>query len=294
MQKITPFLWFDTQAEEAARLYMSLFRSSKMGAVRRYGDAGPGPKGTVMTLTFELEGTSFMALNGGPQFSFTPSLSMFASFTTAQEIDAAWKKLSEGGKVLMELQKYPFSEKFGWVSDRYGLSWQLNLGGPAATVTPFFMFVGRQHGKTEDAIGYWGSLFKDSKVEQVAKYAAGEPGAEGTVKHARFRLAGQEFMAMDSNREHDFSFTPGFSLFVDCRTQQEVDALWEKLSAGGSKGQCGWLEDKYGVSWQVVPTVLGEMLGDADPVRSQRVMQAMMQMRKLDIRGLQEAYSSAS
>jgi predicted 3-demethylubiquinone-9 3-methyltransferase (glyoxalase superfamily) len=294
MQKITPFLWFDTQAEEAARLYTSLFKNSKIGTVRRYGDAGPGPKGSVMTLTFELEGTSFMALNGGPVYSFTPSLSLFASFKTEKEIDTAWKKLSEGGKVLMELQKYPFSEKFGWVSDRFGLSWQLNLGGPATKVTPFFMFVGKQHGRTEEAMKYWGTLFKDSKVEQVEKYAAGEQGAEGAVKHARFRLAGQEFMAMESNGKHDFSFTPGISLFVDCGTQEEVDELWEKLSAGGAKSQCGWLEDKFGVSWQVVPRALGEMLGDKDPARSRRVMQAMMKMKKIVIKELQEAYAGGS
>jgi predicted 3-demethylubiquinone-9 3-methyltransferase (glyoxalase superfamily) len=294
MQKITPFLWFDTQAEEAARLYTSLFKNAKIGAIRRYGDAGPGPKGAVMTLTFELEGTSFMALNGGPLYTFTPSLSLFASFTTAQEIDAAWKKLTEGGKVLMELQKYPFSEKFGWVSDRFGLSWQLNLGGPSTRVTPFFMFVGKQHGRTEEAMKFWGSLFRDSKIEQVERYAAGEPGAMGAVKHARFTLAGQQFMAMESNAEHAFSFTPGFSLYVDCRTQEEVDELWEKLSAGGSNGQCGWLEDRYGVSWQVVPSALGELLGDPDPARAQRVMQAMLKMKKLVIRELQEARDSAS
>jgi predicted 3-demethylubiquinone-9 3-methyltransferase (glyoxalase superfamily) len=294
MAKITPFLWFDNQGEEAAKLYTSLFSNSRIGTIRRYGDSGPGPKGAVMTLTFELAGTSFMALNGGPTYAFTPALSFFVSCTTEREIDAAWKKLSEGGNVLMELQRYPFSEKFGWVSDRYGLSWQLNLGARETKVTPFFMFVGTQHGRTEEAMKHWGSFFKGSKVEQVEKYAAGEPGAEGTVKHARFLLAGQEFMAMDSNREHSFSFTPGFSLFVDCRTQEEVDELWEKLSAGGTKGQCGWLEDTYGVSWQIVPSVLGEMLGDTNPARSQKVMQAMMKMKKLDIGELQKAYGSVS
>ena len=294
MQKITPFLWFDTQAEEAARLYTSVFKNSKIGTIRRYGEAGPGPKGTAMTLTFQLAGLNIMALNGGPIYAFTPAVSFFVSCATEQEIDTAWLRLSEGGKVLMELQKYPFSEKFGWVSDRYGLSWQLNLGGRETKVTPFFMFVGKQQGRTEEALRYWGELFKDSKVEQVEKYAAGEPGAAGTVKHARFRLAGQEFMAMDSNREHDVSFTPGISLFVDCRTQEEVDELWEKLSAGGAKGQCGWLEDRYGVSWQIVPTALGEMLGDASPARSRRVMQAMMKMKKLDIGELQQAYDGGS
>ena len=293
MQKITPFLWFDSQVEEAAKLHTSIIERSKIGTVRRYGEGGPGPKGSVMTLTFELAGTSFMALNGGPQFAFTPSLSLFASFKTEKEIDALWSGLSGGGKVLMPLQKYPFSEKFGWVNDRYGLSWQLNLGGPRTAVNPFFMFVGAKHGKTEEAMKYWASLFPGSHVEQVARFAAGEQGAEGTVKHARFTLAGQTFMAMDSNGPHAFDFTPALSLFIDCGTQDEVDELWEKLSAGGAPGQCGWLEDRYGVSWQVVPTVLGEMLGDKNAARAQGVMRAMLGMKKLDIKGLEAAYSAS-
>src|SRR5208337_4269581 len=125
MQKITPFLWFDTQAEEAANFYASLFDNSRIGSIRRYGDAGPGPKGAVMTMSFQLQGLSFMALNGGPQFAFTPAISFFVTCKTEQEVDALWKKLSDRGTVFMQLQKYPFSERFGWISDRFGLSWQL-------------------------------------------------------------------------------------------------------------------------------------------------------------------------
>ena len=155
MQKITPFLWFDNQAEEAMNFYVSIFKSSKVVKVTRYGDAGPGPKGTVMSATFQLEGQTFYALNGGPLFSFTPAI----------------------------------------------------------------------------------------------------------------------------------------SLFVNCETQQEVDELWEKLSAGGKKERCGWLKDKYGLSWQIIPTALGEMLGDKDPQTAGRVMQAMMQMDKIEIEVLKRAYA---
>ncbi|MGO9410442.1 MAG: VOC family protein [Spirochaetia bacterium] len=293
MQKISPFLWFDNQAEEAVKFYTSLFEGSKMAITSRYGDAGPGPKGQVMGVTFQLAGLGFMALNGGPTFTFTPAVSFFVSCKTERELDALWKQLSERGKVLMELQKYPFSEKFGWLSDRFGLSWQLNLTGTPTKITPFFLFVGAQHGRTEDAIKYWGSLFPASGVEQVERYAAGEPGEPGTVKHARFKLAGQEFMAMDSNREHSFTFNPAISLFVDCETQEEVDELWEKLTRGGKPVECGWLEDKYGVSWQIVPSILPKLLADKDPARSQRVMRAMLKMKKLDIKGLQQAAERA-
>ena len=154
MQKITPFLWFDNQAEEAVSLYTSVFKNSKVLSITRYGEAGPAPAGTVMTVTFELEGQEFMALNGGPEFTFSPAI----------------------------------------------------------------------------------------------------------------------------------------SFFVNCETQQEVDELWEKLSEGGEKGQCGWIRDKYGVSWQIVPRALGEMLQDKDAEKSKRVMEALLKMSKIDIRTLKQAY----
>ena len=154
MQKIVTFLWFDNQAEEAAKFYVSLFKNSKMGAVTRYGDAGPGPKGTAMSVTFQLNGQDFYALNGGPLFKFTEAI----------------------------------------------------------------------------------------------------------------------------------------SLYINCETQEEVDDLWEKLSAGGSKSQCGWLKDRYGLSWQVIPTVLGKLLGDKDPAKAKRVMESMLKMTKIEIKKLEQAY----
>jgi predicted 3-demethylubiquinone-9 3-methyltransferase (glyoxalase superfamily) len=157
MQKIVTFLWFDNQAEEAANLYVSVFKNSKIGAVRRYGKAGPGPEGSVMTVSFQLEGQEFYALNAGPHFKFTPAI----------------------------------------------------------------------------------------------------------------------------------------SLFVNCESQEEVDELWEKLSAGGRKDRCGWLQDKYGLSWQIIPTALGKLMSDPDPEKSSRVMKAMLQMDKIDINRLEEAHKAA-
>jgi len=154
MQKITPFLWFSDKAEEAARFYVSIFENSKLGAISRYGDAGPGPQGTVMVAKFELDGQEFLALNGGPQFTFSPAI----------------------------------------------------------------------------------------------------------------------------------------SFVVNCESQEEVDHYWERLSEGGEQVQCGWLKDKYGLSWQVVPTILGKLMQDQDPEKSGRVMKAMLQMKKIDIAGLQRAY----
>jgi predicted 3-demethylubiquinone-9 3-methyltransferase (glyoxalase superfamily) len=297
MQKITPFLWFDNQAEEAAKLYTSLFKNAKIGKIARYGKEGyeihGREAGSVMTVEFELAGYKFTGLNGGPHFKFTPAISLFVVCDTKAEVDALWQKLSQGGTTLMELQKYDWSEKYGWLLDKYGLSWQLSLGRKedvGQTITPFLMFVGKQHGRAEEALRFYTSTFKNSDVVGILRYGPREAGPEGTVKHAQFRLNGEVFMVIDSAGEHPFTFNEALSLVVNCETQEEVDYFWEKLSAGGEKSRCGWLKDKFGVSWQIVPTALGNMLQDKDAGKSQRVMQAMLQMDKIDIKTLQQAY----
>ncbi len=244
-----------------------------------------------MTVEFQLAGQKFIALNGGPEYHFTPAISFFVSCDTGAEIDTLWEHLSDGGEILMPLDRYPFSEKFGWLNDKYGVSWQLILGGPAQKITPFLMFVGEQNGKAEEAIEFYRSLFDNSSLIHVERYDENQPGTEGTVSHASFSLAGQGFMAMDSNLEHDFTFTEAISFFVDCETQAEVDALWEKFTAGGEEGPCGWLKDRFGVSWQIIPKALMEMLSDEDPEKAERVTQAMLQMKKIDVEGLRKAYA---
>lgn len=296
IQKIMPCLWFDSEAEEAARFYNSLFKSSKILNITKYNEAGyeiHGKKaGTVLTVRFSLDGCELLALNGGPQFKFNPSISLFVNCATQKEVDELWKKLSKGGEVLMELDKYPFSEKFGWVQDKYGLSWQLNLGERKQKIAPFLMYVGEQHGKAEEAINFYVSLFKNSRVINVTRYGAGENGVKGAVKHSIFSLGGQEFMAMDSNAPHQFTFNEAISLCVECKDQDEIDYYWEKLSEGGEKGQCGWLKDRYGVSWQTASELMSEkMLNDPDPKRSVRVMEAILKMNKIDIKKLEEAYN---
>jgi predicted 3-demethylubiquinone-9 3-methyltransferase (glyoxalase superfamily) len=208
---------------------------------------------------------------------------------TQREIDDVWEKLGEGGSVLMELGEYPFSDRFGWLADKFGVSWQVYLKSRTQKITPFLMFVGVQHGKAEEAMTFYMSLFERSRIVSFERYDEGEEAPEGTVKHAAFLLDGQEFMAIDSNYDHQFTFTPAISFFVNCETQEEVDKLWDTFADGGEKQPCGWVTDRYGVTWQVVPTVLGELLQDEDPEKAKRVMQAMLKMQKLDIKTLQEA-----
>ncbi len=154
-------------------------------------------------------------------------------------------------------------------------------------ITPFLWF----DDKAEEAMNFYVSIFKNSKTGTITRCGAGGPGPEGTVMTASFQLDGQDFMALNGGPL--FKFTEAISFFVNCETQAEVDELWEKLSAGGEKGRCGWLKDKYGLSWQIIPTALGKLMQDKDPEKSKRVMQAMLQMNKIEIAALKRAYEQA-
>lgn len=292
-QKIVPFLWFDTEAEEAVSFYTSCFKNSKTENITRYdaasAKASGQPENSVMTISFQLNGQQFIALNGGPVFKFTPAISLFVNCETENEVDELWKIFSQGGTTLMELKSYPFSKKYGWIQDKYGLSWQLNFTGSPQKITPCLLFTGSRLGKAEEAINYYVSLFKNSEVKTLSRYTAGGHGQEGTVEFALFSLGNEEFIAMESNLEHKFSFTPAISFFVYCDTQEEIDFFWDRLTTGGKEIECGWLEDKYGISWQIVPTVLFKLLYNADPEKAKRSMQAMMKMKKFDIKTLEEA-----
>jgi predicted 3-demethylubiquinone-9 3-methyltransferase (glyoxalase superfamily) len=151
-------------------------------------------------------------------------------------------------------------------------------------ITPFLWF----DGKAEEAMNFYTSIFKNSKIGSVIRYGEAGPGPKGSVMSATFQLDGQEFMALNGGPL--FTFSPAISFFVNCETQDEVDDLWERLSEGGEKSRCGWLRDKYGVSWQIIPSALGKLLHDKDPEKSKRVMKAMLQMDKIDVKGLKQAY----
>jgi predicted 3-demethylubiquinone-9 3-methyltransferase (glyoxalase superfamily) len=291
MQKIAPCLWFNDRAEEAVRFYTSAFPSSKSGTVARYGaaaaEASGREQGSVMTIAFQLAGQDFLALNGGPHFQFSPAVSLFVSCDSHGEIDSLWSKLSDGGMVLMDLAEYPFSPRFGWVQDKFGLSWQLKLASTPQKIRPCLMFVGDQAGNAEPAMQFYVSLFSDAAVIRTERYTKGEGDVEGRVKHGVFRLSGQEFIGMDSSIEHKFGFTGGVSFIVNCETQGELDTFWESFTQDGHADQCGWVTDKYGVFWQIVPAVLGELMREPD--RAERVVEALLKMGKVDIAQLESA-----
>lgn len=290
-QKITPHLWFDKEAREAAEFYTSLFPNSKVTSLTTLHDT---PSGDSEIVSFTLDGQSFMGISAGPLFKFNPSISFVVKLNTKDEVDRMWHKLTEGGMVMMELGSYPWSERYGWLQDKFGLSWQLEYtteGEIRQRIIPALMFVGEVYGKAEDALNFYLSVFKTGKVDHIVRFGKGEePDREGMVKYADFSLFGQRFRATESAYDHAFAFNEAVSFMVKCDTQQEIDRYWEKLSAVPEAEQCGWLKDKYGVSWQIVPTAMDEMMGSGDPKKIARVTQAFLQMKKFDIAALQKAY----
>lgn len=295
--KISTCLWFDNQAEEAANFYVSIFENTEILSSTPYRVETPSykPVGSVMTVDFELENQQFIALNGGPHFTPNPSISFFVHCETEDEVERIWEKLSEEGQALMPLDSYPFSEKYGWVQDKYGVSWQVMIGdwehGQPPKLVPSMMFTGSNVGKASEAIDYYLSVFKDAKKGMFSPYGPDQqPDEEGTAAYADFMLENQWFAAMDSAQDHDFNFNEAISFMVSCETQDEIDYYWERLSAVPESEQCGWLKDKYGVSWQVVPAEMDELFSGEDTEKSKRAMEAMLQMKKLDIATLKQAY----
>lgn len=291
-QKIVPHLWFDKEAKEAAAFYTSIFPRSEVSNINTIHDT---PSGDCDIVSFELLGYEFMAISAGPLFKFNPSISFIVNCNTRAQVDELWEGLSAGGSALMPLDAYPFSERYGWIQDKYGLSWQLILSDPAGEmrpdIIPSLLFVGEICGKAEEAINFYTSVFKDARIGAMIRYGADQkPDKEGTVMFADFTLLGQWFAAMDSAREHSYNFNEAISLLVRCDDQEEIDYYWEKLSKVPGAEQCGWLKDQYGLSWQIAPAEMDEMMKDQDRERLDRVTRAFLKMKKFNIAELREAY----
>jgi predicted 3-demethylubiquinone-9 3-methyltransferase (glyoxalase superfamily) len=290
MQKIVSHLWYDKEAKEAALFYMSLFDQSKLINATVLENT---PSGDAEVVNFELAGQSFSAISAGPFFKFNPSISLMVACTTVEEVNTKWKALSEGGMELMPLGEYPFSKWYGWTQDRYGLSWQLMLVEEAQGVqkiTPNLLFSNIACGKAEEAIKYYTEVFEDSEITMVSKYADGEAmTSKAKVNYAAFKLSGIAFSAMDNAFDVDYNFNEAFSIMVNCKDQEEIDYFWDKLSAVPEAEQCGWLKDKFGVSWQIVPSNLNDLLSHGSKDEIQRVTEAFLKMKKFDLEALERA-----
>ncbi len=290
MMKIVPHLWYNDNAREAAEFYMSLFDGSRLVYSTVIEDT---PSGDAEFLSFELAGQPFYAISAGPHFRLNESISLMVACATAQEVDKLYNALIEGGTAMMPLGEYPFSPRYGWVQDRFGLTWQL-IQMPELQrqkITPNLLFSNGVCGKAEEAINYYAQVFGDSGVDFVSHYAPGEAETDkASVNYAAFHMEGVHFSAMDHHSGGDSTFNEAFSLLVNCADQAEIDRLWDALSADPEAEQCGWLKDKYGLSWQISPASMDDMFmsGSAEALR--RVTAALMPMHKLDIATLERAF----
>lgn len=272
MISIYPCLWFDGQGHRAAERYCDLFSDTEW--------LQTDPPVT----TFVLNGTKMMALDGGPHFAPNPAVSFFVYCGGSEaEIDRLYAELARGGRVLMPLDRYDWSPRYAWVADSFGVNWQLDVEPIRSPqkIVPSLLFGNEKRGQVKAALDQYVRIFPDSRSLLEAPYpeSAGQPA--GALLFAQFKLGNFILNAMSSPRDEDFDFTPATSLVVQCDTQEEIDYYWAELSAGGKPGRCGWLTDRFGVSWQVVPAVLPELL--ADPERGARVREAFLKMGKFEL-----------
>ncbi|WP_312075774.1 VOC family protein [Chryseobacterium sp.] len=280
---IFPCLWYDGDAKESAEFYCKVFN-------------GKITADTEMVLNIDLFGQKLMLLNGGPHFEKNASISFMVLCETEEEVEKYWKPLSENGIVLMELGEYPWSKKYGWVRDRFGVTWQVYLGEKQGEqkIIPTLMYIHQNNGKAMKAMEFYTKIFPNSKIGGVLKYGDGV-GDENheipeNVQHAHFEIDGYSFFCMDNSYDHQFDFSEGISIVVMTENQGQTDHLWNSLtSEGGRESMCGWLKDQFGVSWQIVPKRLIELMNDSNPEKAQKVVMAMMKMQKIVSADLEEA-----
>jgi predicted 3-demethylubiquinone-9 3-methyltransferase (glyoxalase superfamily) len=290
MQKIIPHLWYDTQAVEAAKWYVSLFDDSRIIEISSISDT---PSGDVDTVEFELGGVHLSAISAGPYFSLNSAISLMVTCHSAEEVDLIYKSLSVGAEILMPIGAYPFSKRYVWLADKYGLNWQLSYfetNEISQKIRPVLLFAGDGCGKAEEALRYYIGVFRDANLGYVSHYLPEEPhDPRAKVNYAECSLFGFQFVAMDHGMGGDEPFNEAFSLMVLCDGQAEIDDYWNKLSAVPDAEQCGWLKDQFGFSWQIVPKNMSDLLASASREEGQRIMQAFLEMKKIDIAALERA-----
>ena len=293
-----PCLWFKDQAEQAAAFYIETFGGRVLAQTlfpESFDNGAGRPYGSVMGVEFEIAGRRFTAVNGGPMFTITPSISFFACVRDADAAKRLFATLAHDGKVHMPLDDYGFGygDPFGWVDDRFGVSWQVMTvaeGEPDVQMAPCLMFSGPQHGKATEAISFYTGIFPDSTVQRLDRYGADDDAPTCTLKHGRFSIAGQSVVAMDSHIDHAFNFNEAVSLQILCADQTEIDTYWNALLQGGAAQMCGWLKDRFGIVWQIVPRASIDWLSSTNHAARDRVFAAIRTMVKLDAAALQQAF----
>ncbi|PZU25962.1 MAG: hypothetical protein DI622_01990 [Chryseobacterium sp.] len=284
---IFPCLWYNGDAKESADFYCKVF-DGKITA------------DTPVVMNIEIFGQKLMLLNGGPHFTKNASVSFMVICDTEAEVQKYWDQLLEDGMALMPLDSYSWSKKYGWVRDKYGVTWQIFLGEKASEqkVVPTLMFIHENNGKAMEAMELYTGIFPNSKIGNILRYGEGSEGhptpepAEN-IQHAHFEIDGYSFFCVDNSYDHQFDFNEGISMVVMTDNQEQTDQYWNSLIAnGGRESMCGWLKDRFGFSWQIVPKRLIKLMSDPDQEKAQKVVQAMMKMQKIIIADLENAYNS--
>ncbi|MEJ1239745.1 VOC family protein [Chryseolinea sp. T2] len=277
-EKITPCLWFNGQARDAAAMYCAAFKSSKITSQSPF------------VTGIEVAGQHLTLLDGGPMYKPNASISFYVGCETVEEFDQAWNALIKGGTIVSKPEKTQWSEKYGWVTDAFAVSWQLGIQQKRdirQKITPYLMFTGDQYGHAAAAIRHYEEVFRTASTEGVVRYGPDDaPEKDGLIRHAEIQLMDQKFMVSEVVSA-DVPFSEGVSLTVHCENQEEVDYYWNKLTEGGKESMCGWLKDRFGVSWQIIPTILTKLM--SDPKKAGKAAQAFMSMRKLDIEQIVQA-----
>ena len=290
MQKIVPHLWFDTQALEAVELYVSLFEDSKILNTAMLYDT---PSKDAQTVEFQLAGFEFAAISAGPYFTFNSSTSLMVACETKEEVDRLYRSLIDGGSELMPLGTYDFSQWYAWISDKYGLNWQIILVkniNEHKKIRPCLLFGLEACGKTQEAMDYYTSVFPKSKVGYVNHYQEGEShDIRAKINYAELEIFNLEMVMMDHGYGGDAKFNEAISFMIQCEDQKEIDYYWEKLSFVPEAEACGWVKDQFGISWQIVPKMMEELLSNGTEEELKRVTEAFLKMEKIDIVALQKA-----
>ncbi|MCG8570634.1 MAG: VOC family protein [Spirochaetes bacterium] len=285
LQKVIPFIWFETEAIEAAKWYTSIFPDSEMISIVTLPGT-PGQDTNIVNLN--LWGRHFQFISAGKLYDRNPSFSYMAACRTVEEVNQIWKCLSDQAEILMPLAEYPFSKRYGWLKDKFGVSWQIMQDGGMNIqhITPSLMFVGDVCGKAEEAMNFYCSLFQQAGILEghISHYGKNkEPNKPDTLEYARFHLEGQEFVVMDSALDHNFQFNEMQTFIVYGKKQSEVDFFWNKLSAIPEAEQCGWVKDRYGVSWQIIPEIMEKMMVFITDKQKQKLVEAFLPMKKLNV-----------
>ncbi len=293
MNRITPFLWFEKDMKAVTDFYMSAFPGSSL---KGGGELENTPSGAVQMATLVLYGQEFSLMTAGPYLPFNPTVSFIVGCDSTEELDSLWGKIAPSGKVLMELGSYPFAEKYGWAQDQYGVSWQIMFSSAMKApqkIIPTLMFAGDVCGRAEEAVNFYTSIFKNSSVGYIQAYDGSEPvnDERAKTKHAGLSLDGFNMAVMDSGRVSPLNFQQAVSFVINCENQEEVDYYYDKLKEGGNEVQCGWLNDKFGFPWQVVPAAMGKMMSTGTKEQIGRVTEVFMKMKKFDIKTLEDAFN---